>query len=205
MVRIHAHPLIFSMTKYILIGGYPHKASDGGKAIYWEAIEGFPEPVNVLICLFAREQEQWGKSYDEKKQFFTKNLPKTKLNFTLAKEFGFVDQIKFADLLYFVGGDTARLIRGLERNPGWKKALESKTVMGSSAGADLLSTYNYDLEYFKCSSGSGLVPVKTIVHYESDNYTPPIGWRNAYKEIKKYKEDLPIWALHEGEYKTIKI
>jgi len=60
------------MTKYILIGGYPNKAIDGGKTICQEAIRGFPQPINILICLFAREYNQWNKLYEDNKNFLLK-------------------------------------------------------------------------------------------------------------------------------------
>ena len=193
------------MTKYILIGGYPYKALDGGITLCQEAIGGFSQPVKILICAFARHQKDWEKYYKKQKQFFTNNLPEIILNFTLANESDFINQIKSTNLLYFGGGDTTDLINKLKRNPEWVKVLDGKTVMGSSAGADLLSTYNYDFEHLKCADGFGLVPVKTIVHYQSKDYAPPIGWETIYKEIKKYKQDLPIWTLREGEHKTINI
>lgn len=193
------------MTKYILVGGYPYKAKDGGKAMCNEAVAGFSEPVKILICLFARQSEQWDKLYEENKRFFIKNLSKIKLDFTLAAERDFENQIKDSNLLYFNGGDTAELMGRLGKVSEWLRVLEGKSVMGSSAGADILSTYNYDIEFFRCADGLGLVPVKTIVHYEVSNYTPPVGWGAAYNEIERYKEELPIWALHEGEYKVMQI
>lgn len=52
-----------SMTKYILVGGYPHKATDGGKALCEELVRGFGESVRILDCLFARPREIWEESY----------------------------------------------------------------------------------------------------------------------------------------------
>lgn len=193
------------MTKFILVGGYPYKANDGGKAMCTEAISGFSEPINVLICLFARPSERWDELFKENKLFFDKNLPNTELDFALADENNLINQIEKTDLLYFSGGDTTELTNGLKKSPEWFKKLDGRNVMGSSAGTDILSTYNYDLELSKCSNGFGLVPVKTIVHYKAKEYTPPIGWKAAYKNLKDYKEDLPILALREGNYKAIEI
>lgn len=192
-------------AKFILVGGYPHKAKDGGKAMCKDAINGFSEPVQILICLFARPKKQWKKLFENNKQFFIKNLSNTKLFFTLADEKNFIGQIMENDLIYFSGGDPTSLVEILERFPEWMKKLNGKNVMGSSAGVDILSKYHYDIKSCKCSDGYGLVPVKTIVHYKAENYTPPTGWQAAYKELQLYKEDLPIWALGEGEYKTLEV
>jgi len=40
------------------------------------------------------------------------------------------------------------------------------------------------------------------LHYNSKDYTPPNGWKDALNELKKYKENLQIWKLKEGEYKV---
>jgi peptidase E len=191
------------MTKYILVGGYPHKAKDKGKALCEESIAGLNEPIKILICLFARDKKQWTKLFKENQQFFIKNLPAKKLEFILANEKNLIKQIQSSNLINFNGGDTTILIKMLDKFPEWTKKLKNKNIMGSSAGADILSKYNYDIEFFKCSNGYGLIPIKTIVHFKSAKYTPPIGWNKAYEKLKNYKEDLPIWALSEGEFKTI--
>ncbi len=193
------------MTRYILVGGYPYKAKDGGKGMCKEAVKGFTQPVNILICLFARQREEWNKLFKDNKYFFKRNLLDVELDFTLADENNFVNQIKETNLLYFSGGDTTNLLNILKKTSGWLNGLDGKTVMGSSAGTDILSTYNYDIEFFKCSDGFGLAPVKTIVHYRTDGYTPPVGWKAAYEDLKQYKEELPILALREGEYEVIEV
>lgn len=193
------------MTKFILVGGYPYKADDGGKAMCTEMVAGFIEPVRVLICLFARNLEEWPEQLEKNKDFFERNLPGVKLEFVLADEVSFVEQLKGADVLYLAGGDTTELKKRLEKVPEWIKHLSGKTVMGSSAGAEILARYAYDVELFKCTNCLGLAPVKIIVHFESEKYAPPVGWKAALEELKNYKEDLPIAALREGEYKVFEV
>jgi len=193
------------MTKYILIGGYPYKAKDGGLKLCQEAIKGLSQPVNILICLFARPRETWDKQYEKYKELFIKNLLGVSLNFELAEINSFIEQIERNNVLFFSGGDTGELLSRLEKIPKWLKKLGGKIVLGSSAGADILSKYNYDLELFKCSGGFGLAPVKTLVHYGTEKYQPPIGWEKALEQLKNYKEDLPVWVLREGEFKSIEV
>jgi peptidase E len=190
------------MTKFILIGGYPYRAKDGGEALCQEAVKGFGQPIKFLICLFARPKETWDDLYLQNMNFFQKYLSNIEIDFALAQEKSFVDEIKKSDVIYFSGGDTTMLTNMLNNCSKWTDTLQSKTVMGSSAGTDILSTYNYDLELNRCADGYGLVPVKTMVHYQSEEYTPSIGWKNAYEELKNYKKDMPIWALKEGECKV---
>lgn len=58
------------MTKYILVGGYPRKAEDGGKALAEEMMKGFEDPVKFLICYFARPRIQWEVNMGEDRLFF---------------------------------------------------------------------------------------------------------------------------------------
>lgn len=190
------------MTKYILIGGYPNKAFDGGKSMCDEAIKDLSGTIRVLICLFARPESSWFTLFEENKEFFIKNLNDTGMKFTLAKPNEFIKQLDESDVIYFVGGDTKLLKNILKRKPTWTKHLESKTVIGSSAGTDMLSKYNFDLEYFRCSQGYDLVPVKTMVHFKSKDYTPPKGWRDAVSQLEKYREIIPVWLLKEGEHRV---
>lgn len=193
------------MTKYILVGGYPYKAKDGGKAMCREATSGLKGPINILICLFARKKNEWAKLFKENVNFFKKNLPGQELVFNLAQENKFIQQIETSNLIYFSGGDTTDLVNVLNRIDGWEKKIAGKNVMGSSAGTDIFSKYNYDLEFFKISKGYGLVPVKTIVHFGAKDYEPPVGWEKAYKELEKYKEKMPIITLGEGQFEVFVI
>ncbi len=191
------------MIKFILIGGYPHKAKDGGRAMCVEATAGIEEPVKVLICLFARRKKDWGELFRANAGFFQRNLPGVRLDFSLADKESFLDQIDANGLIYFSGGDTMDLVKRLDKIDGWQDKLKGKNVMGSSAGADILSKYNYDIESGELAHGYGLAPVKTIVHYGSSQYAIPIGWEEARDKLDNYKEKLPVWTLVEGEHKVI--
>jgi len=54
--------------------------------------------------------------------------------------------------------------------------------------------------------GFGILPIKFLPHFKSsfghDDPRGPIDWDKAYEELKNYKEDLPIYALEEGEFKV---
>jgi peptidase E len=191
------------MTKYILVGGYPHKAKDGGKEMCKEAVSGLREPIKILICLFARKKDEWHKLLNDNADFFKRNLPNTKLEFTLADENIFLKQIEENNLIFFSGGDAVDLTNILDNVDRWQEKLSGKNVMGSSAGADIFSKYCYDIQFEKITENYGLIPVKTIVHYGSLDYTPTIGWQGAYAQLKRHGEEMPIWAMGEGEYMSM--
>lgn len=189
-------------TKYILVGGYPHKAPDGGKAFCEELVKGFNEPIKILNCLFARPIENWSKSFEQDKEFFTRHLPEKKIEIKSATFDKFIEQIIWADVVYIRGGSSERLLIELLKNADFKNKLTGKTIAGSSAGANAISKYFYEPDSLKLEEGLGILSVKTIVHYRSNYNSPNIDWDKAYSEFDSYKEKLPIIALAEGQFKV---
>jgi len=194
------------MTKYILIGGYPRKALDGGKALAEEMFKGFNEPIKLLVCYFARPKLQWKLNAIEDHLFFGNHLKGKKIEFQIAKVETFIEQLRWANTIYIRGGRTKKLFGLLKQCKDWEKELIGKTLAGSSAGAIAISKYSYNLDNLELENGLGLLPVKVLVHYLSSYNTPNIYWDKAYKELQEYGDrTLPIYALKEGEYVTITI
>jgi peptidase E len=191
------------MTKFILLGGYPQKADDGGKSFYEELVRGFEEPVKVLLCMFARPEDVWQKTFDDDQIIFVQQLPGKKLEMKMASPNEFKEQLAWADAIYFRGGITKNLLNELEKQEGWKEIVEGKTVAGTSAGANVLGAYYAALDTPVAEKGLGLLPVKVIVHYRSDYNTPNIDWDKSYQLLQNTGEDLPILALGEGQFKVI--
>ena len=189
-------------TKYILVGGYPHKAVDGGRTFAGALVAGFEEPVKILDCFFARPIENWNEAFMKDKDFFTLHLPNKKFELQLADPDKFIEQIRWANSIYIRGGETDRLMNLLNRRTDWQKELNGKTLAGSSAGADAIATYYYDLDTLELGKGMNLLPVKVLVHYRSDYNAPHVNWDKAYNELKDYKEDLPILTLAEGQFEV---
>lgn len=191
------------MTKYVLLGGYAWRAEDGGKTFAQELVSGFKEPVRFLQVMFARPEDEWEDSLESDKKFYASHLPGVQTEFAIARKDTFIGQIRDADVINLRGGATAMLREGLEACPGWEKALEGKTVAGSSAGANLLSRYFHGLDKLTTFEGFGLIPYKVIVHWKSDEIAAGLDWDEAYEQLKKHGEDLPILTLAEGEFKVL--
>mgnify|MGYP001565045257 CR=1 FL=1 len=190
------------MTRYILVGGYPDKATDKGKAFCEEIIKDFKEPVRILDCIFARPRETWEEVFADDKEFFEKHLPNNKFEIQLADPEKFIRQVKWADAIYFRGGRTTPLMELLNKSKGWDGELDGKTLAGTSAGANMIAKYYYGLDSLELCNGLGLLPIKVIVHWRSDYNAPNINWDKAHSELKNYKEDLPIITLAEGQYEV---
>lgn len=191
-------------TKFLLIGGYIWKAPDGGKAYAEELVRGFEEPAKILVCLFARPEEDWPKLFKEDQDFFAKHLFGVDLEVQLAQPGTFIDQLKWANAIYFRGGSMDTLLSRLTQSPNWQKFLDGKTISGASAGAQLFSKEYYSLSKQRVEQGLGILPLKVLAHYKSDFNGPDFDWDKAYQELKDYgDQDAPLWTLPEGEYHVI--
>lgn len=191
-------------TKFILVGGYLHKAADSGQAFCQELVKGLKEPVKILVCMFARPEESWAVALTKDKKFFADHLPGKKLEIKLADPEKFIEQVKWAEVIFLRGGDAEPLLVNLlSENSHWLNHLDGKTVAGTSAGADALAKYYYSLDHNKIEEGIGLLDIKVIPHYFSDYNAPNIDWAKAYQTLDEYEENFPMIALREGEFKVL--
>ncbi len=192
------------MTKYILVGGYIHKAVDGGKAFCDELVKSIThKPIKILDCMFARPEDVWQETFTKDQGFFSKYLETFELE--LAQQDKFVEQVKNADAIFFRGGVSSKLTSILRTCIGWEKELSGKVVAGTSAGADALCTYYGVGETMRIGSGLGLLPYKCIPHWKSADYGDgkTINWDLLLENLKSHEEDLEILTLPEAEFVVI--
>lgn len=188
------------MTRYILVGGYPWKAADGGKAFVESCVAPADSPITILVCLFARDEAEWKQAFEDDVARFTGHLPGRSLKFVLASKDNFAEQVEKADVIYLRGGDTQQLVNELSHDKSWLDYLDNKTLVGTSAGADAIATYYYALDNPRIEHGLGLLPIKVLVHYESDYGNGSIDWHEAYEALDSYGEKLELLAIREGQF-----
>jgi hypothetical protein len=193
------------MTKFILVGGYIWKAKDGGQAFCRELVNGFTEPTNVLICNFAMPPEVWTEKFTADQQIINRYVPDRKIEYQLAGVDTFMAQLQWANAVFFKGGTTKSLIAALQTVPRWADHLEGKTVAGTSAGANMLSTYFHGLDNPGIHKGLGIVPVQVMVHYGANDKDMDIDWEKGAAELKNQHPELPVLALAEGEFRVVRI
>ncbi len=192
------------MTKYILVGGYVHKASDEGQAFCEELVKGINiNPVKILDCMFARNREDWEEGLKKDKEFFGKFI--SDFNLELANPETFTEQVRNSDIIYLKGGHTRKIMEVLSNNLDWIKELDGKVLAGTSAGGDVIAKYYAVLSTKRVGDGLGLLPIKFIPHWNSDysdDECGNIGWQDELDKLKAYKEELPVYTLGEGEFKV---
>ncbi len=188
------------MTRFVLAGGYPWKASDGGAAFVQACLAPAKKTATILICLFARAEAEWQQGYKDDVTRFTAHSAGSQLHFVLASRDTFAAQVQRADIIYLRGGNTQQLVTALCRDKAWLQYLDGKTVVGTSAGADAIATYYYGLDELRIGGGLGLLPIKVLVHYESDYGNGSIDWQKAYWTLDSYGQKLELVAIREGEF-----
>lgn len=190
------------MIKYILNSGGIRNNPEGGKKFFAEAVKGLGNNPRILICLFAYPREYWEKKFDEIKNqsLYPEDISPI---FDLAFPDKFENQIKNSDIIYMYGGDDHLLKYWLSKFD-ISKIWEGKVVATNSASSSALAVNFWTCDWRENMDGFGILPIKFIAHFESsfgsDDPRGLIDWDKAYEELKNYKEDLPIYALKEGEF-----
>jgi peptidase E len=186
------------MTKFILHGGATRNKTENNRKFFHEMTDGLPDPVNILCAYFAKEKEKWQELFKEDKINFSSAAPGKVLNFFMAnvETQNLTEQIKKADVIYLRGGTTGKLQAMLGRVKNLKELFKGKVVAGSSAGAYVLATYYPDKENTIISKGLELLPIKTFAHYTEEH-------KNQLEILKKYGEELEVYAIPEEKFEVI--
>lgn len=187
------------MTTYILHGGAAGRDSEQNRKFFATAKEYIPKDGTMLVICHAREKELWNEKFElVQKTFLEDTIPKKKISLVLASEdtIIFEAQVKNADVLYILGGDTCKLRDFLRGIQNFEKLLENKVVVGSSAGALVFAKYFYSNDYRECFDGLGFLPLKMFCHYSEGN-------EDALTKLQLFKEEVKVIALQEEEYLII--
>lgn len=184
------------MKKVILHGGYSNKDNVKNDIFYKEILNSFNEDseLNVLLVLFAKEEESYDVLFKVVSHNFEKNSGNRKLTFVIADRDNFIKQVQNSDVIYLSGGQTLKLIDILKSYPEFITSLDTKVIVGDSAGAYALSSCFYSKTEGGLFNGLGLAPVKVICHYEGENS----------EKFDEYSSELETLLLKDYEFKVFK-
>lgn len=190
-------------TRIVLHGGNSSKKSDKNDRFFQEIIRPIGEDtVSVLCVYFTRPERRWEDSYAEDQSIFralgieTGRDIETKMA-TYDMD-GLLEDIAEADVIFINGGfkghlkDTLLTI-GVDN---FRQMVQDKTLVGISAGANVLGKYYYSQAIEGIREGVGLLDAKVLTHY-SEVETKQL------ELLKDYKEDLPIITIAEEEYTVL--
>lgn len=194
---------------YILGGGFMRKSPDGGQAFFRAIIED-RKTANILICCFAMPHDQWEIGYHADKNIISSVNDGVYLSFQNANLDDFVNQVAWADVIVFRGGSTNDLIDNLKKVQDWRNNLTGKTIVGSSAGAYMISSsYVITDSIPQLASGLGLLPIVIATHYRStfihngDIDKSQTFWDNVDNLMRIQANGRDVVVLKEGDFITL--
>ena len=156
-------------TKFILNGGFTKgKSDEDNSQFYSEILKDVPEGAKVLLVCFAKENDRISDATTKVMAEFNKNKSQNKVNFEVANEQSFLEQIKSSEVIYLHGGRTIKLLEALKKFPNLKDLLNGKVIAGESAGANVLCQFFYSPTTDHIGEGLGFLPVKIIPHYSKE-------------------------------------
>lgn len=181
-------------TKYILHGGNAQDKNTENNNFFKEILYDYPKKANILLVQFAAIPEKQEIYKARHISQFDDAKGDRELNFIVAEQDKFIEQLKWADIVYLCGssggGATTRLLETLQKFENIKEHFSNKTIAGESAGANCLVRYCYSRSS-GIISGLGLVPVKLSTHYQLGDETAfadlPTEIDNLFLPSYKYK------------------
>lgn len=187
-------------TRILLHGGNAHKRTEKNERFFNEIVSGIGGDVIKILCIyFARPEHRWEDSYDEDQYMFRRVADDRgiEIETSLASYDmdDFIEKIAESDVIFINGGmkghlkDTL-LSFGLER---FKQMIEEKTLVGISAGANILAKYYYSMAINGVREGTGFLNIKLLTHYSEDE-------PEKLNTLKAFGEELPIVTVAEEEY-----
>lgn len=198
------------MTKYILNSGGLKNEPERARKFMAEVVSGLSEDIKVLLCFFAEpETDTWQTRFETMSNLLQEWSPEgVTLHCSLAISYeSFEQQVSENQVIYLHGGITEHAVKVFSQY-NLPKVFEGKVIASNSAATHMLSESFWSADKRALGHGLGIVPVRTIAHYESrfgnDDPRGPIDWQAAYTELEAYGDtSLPIYALKEGEYITV--
>lgn len=153
-------------TKYILHGGFRKgEIHEDNSHFYAEILKDAPQYAKILLVCFAKDDDRIPLATTKVMDELNKNKWQKSLDFEIANDSTFIEQISSADIIYFHGGTTAKLLAVLKKFSDLKRLFEGKIIAGESAGANVLAAFCYSPNADQVITCLGILPIKIIPHY----------------------------------------
>ncbi|MFA6415052.1 MAG: Type 1 glutamine amidotransferase-like domain-containing protein [Candidatus Paceibacterota bacterium] len=177
------------MIKFVLHGGFNKDEGYIKDGFFQEALKDTPEKVKLFLVFFAEFEDRLELRINQCKEQFNHNKGSKSLEFRMASKENFLEGCSWADVIFLSGGRTARLMESLGQFQSLEQVFAGKTVVGDSAGVNVLGCYSYSRKTDEVTKGLGILPFKIVVHYIEAMGNPLAG----------VEPDLETLFLHEYE------
>jgi hypothetical protein len=181
-------------TTYILCGGDDRKYDAFGENLVKVITDIVPKP--RILDAMARPREDRPEQLAEWTEWYGRYF--RDFSNELAEPEDFFAQVERADVVFFHGGRNKILLEDYPDFAKVKNALRGKIFVGSSAGANYISSHCLR-QNGELIGASGILPINVIVHYESDDAKERRSQSDVEKMARRHPE-FPTIALREGEF-----
>ena len=183
------------MNKFILHGGFsiekfPAQEDDN---FFQEILKDIQEDVKILLVYFAEREDMVSLRIEQDERSFDKCRGSKKLEFKVASPESFLEDCKWANVIYLHGGRTAKLMDKLEKYKNIKQIFSGKTIAADSAGVNVLAQISYGKNSKEIKEGLKVLPFKVVVHYIDGDSNP----------LRDIEPNLETVFLKEYETKSI--
>lgn len=193
-------------TTYILAGGadssYPEYMVQLSRVVH--SMVARPK---ILSCGFASDDTRAKEKFPKYKEAFEQKFGNF-AEFVMAEKDAFAEQVKAADVVYFHGGSTNSLVDAMRAYPGIEKEYAGKIIIGSSAGANYLSSCGFSPSINDIGQSGGIVDVAVVVHYGSPGFNgmsfEPGYWGRAADAVRQASGGKEVLLLPEGTFAVIR-
>lgn len=148
---------------YYLLHGGGTSIHPARNQVFFEKVAQMPSP--ILFVYFARYEHEWAQKFEEDSAKITSLNTKVQCLLANKEESSFINQLKIAPTVFISGGSTAVLKTKLEKVSSLSDLLRDKYLVGTSAGACILSTHYVNDQQEICA-GLGIIPFKVFCHYD---------------------------------------
>ncbi len=194
------------MTMYILAGGgdssYPEYMTQLSRVVHAEVARP-----KILSCGFSSEDSQAEEKFLKRKELFEEKFGGI-AEFVMAKKDGFIEQVRAADVVYFHGGSTRSLVDAMQAYPAIEREFIGKIVIGSSAGANYLSSCGFSPSISAVGQSGGIVDIAVVVHYGSSGFNGMAFnidyWQHAAEAVRNASGKREVLLLPEGTFIVIR-
>ena len=155
-----------SASVFYFHGGGTDKDTKDNKYLFTELPE-LSNVQSVLAIYFARPEVEWDNL--AARDHLRICGAKDQIRFEIANPDPaiLVHQLATAELIFIRGGDTEILMSMLNRQHSLEVLTQDKIIIGSSAGAYVLSKYYWSNSTKSIKNGLGIANVKLFCHYET--------------------------------------
>lgn len=194
-----------SMTTYILAGGcdgdYPEYIVQLARVVRMKMADP-----KILSCGFSSEDVQAEASFPKRKKMFEAGFGES-VEIVMATKDTFIEQVRAADVVYLHGGSTNILVDAMREYPNIQEEFAGKIIIGSSAGANYLSSCGFSPSANAVGQSGGIVDVAVVVHYGSTGFSgktfTPEYWQKAAEAVRDGSGKREVILLPEGTFAVI--